>query len=256
MSEPQAPPILETRALNLWYGEKHALQDIHIAFAPHEVTALIGPSGCGKSSLIRCFNRMNDRDLLPGARISGEVLFRGADLYAPGIDAAHIRFQIGMIFQKPNLFPKSIYDNVAFGLRVNGFRGNERERVVEALKKAALWNEVQDRLHRSAMQLSGGQQQRLCIARAIAVNPHVLLMDEPCSSLDPIATEKIEELIGELVHEHTVIMVTHNMQQASRVSQRTAFLFMGELVEVGETKALFTNPTNKRTEDYITGRFG
>ena len=225
----------------------------------NKVTALIGPSGCGKSTLLRCLNRMND--LIPGVRITGSVTYRGQDIYAPQIDPVEVRRRIGMVFQKPNPFPKSIYDNVAFGAHVNGYQGNMNELVEASLRQAALWDEVKDDLKKSGLALSGGQQQRLCIARAIAVQPDVILMDEPCSALDPIATLKIEDLIRELVHDYTIVIVTHNMQQAARVSDYTAFMLMGEdgtgrLVEYGPTNEMFTNPRDKRTEDYITGRFG
>jgi phosphate transport system ATP-binding protein len=216
--------------------------------------AFIGPSGCGKSTFLRCFNRMND--LIPAARVEGEVLFQGINLYAPDVDAVEVRRRIGMVFQKPNPFPKSIYDNIAFGLRINGFRGNLDEQVEHSLRSAALWDEVKDRLQESALGLSGGQQQRLCIARALAVEPEILLMDEPASALDPIATGKIEDLIGDLKKDYTIVIVTHNMQQAARVSDYTAFLYMGELIEYGDTDRLFTNPREDRTEQYITGRFG
>ena len=224
----------------------------------HKVLALIGPSGCGKSTLLRCFNRMND--LIPGTRITGSILYDGRDLYGPNTDATEIRSRIGMVFQKPNPFPKSIYENVAFGLKVNGYRGDIAEAVELSLRKAALWDEVKDRLKQSALALSGGQQQRLCIARALAVEPDVVLMDEPCSALDPIATLAIEELIRELVTNYTIIIVTHNMQQAARVSDETAFLMVDEdragyLVELDNTQTIFTNPKNERTEAYITGRF-
>lgn len=248
-------PVLEAKNINVWYGSHaHALRDISILFQEREVTALIGPSGCGKSTLIRCFNRMND--LIPHIRVTGEVVFDGKNIYARGVDPIEVRFRIGMIFQKPNPFPKSIFDNVAAGPRFNKFCGNMADCVENALCKAALWDEVKDCLKKSALELSGGQQQRLCIARAIALEPDILLMDEPCSSLDPIATEKIEELIKELVQQHTVIIVTHNMQQAARVSQKTGFVFLGEIIEYGTTSNIFTNPRDKRTEDYITGRFG
>ncbi|MDP3947975.1 MAG: phosphate ABC transporter ATP-binding protein PstB, partial [bacterium] len=222
-------------------------------------TAIIGPSGCGKSTLIRCLNRMND--LNPSFRAEGEVLFEGENLYARGVDPVEVRRRIGMVFQKPNPFPKSIYENVAFGLRINGIRGKTGELVEQALKRAALWDEVKDKLHENALALSGGQQQRLCIARALAVEPEVLRMDEPCSALDPVATLKIEDLMRELASLYTIVIVTHNMQQAARVSDFTAFLMMdedraGELVEFGDTRVVFTNPRDRRTEDYITGRFG
>jgi phosphate transport system ATP-binding protein len=220
----------------------------------NRVVAFIGPSGCGKSTLLRCFNRMND--LIPVARVEGEVLFHGANLYDPEIDPVEVRRRIGMVFQKPNPFPKTIYENIAFGLKINGYQGNLDEQVEKSLRSAALWDEVKDRLQDSALGLSGGQQQRLCIARALAVEPEILLMDEPASALDPIATSKIEDLIGELKQDYTIVIVTHNMQQAARVSDYTAFLYIGELVEYDETDKLFTNPAEERTEQYITGRFG
>jgi phosphate transport system ATP-binding protein len=252
-----APPgeiELETRALSVSYGDRVAVRDIAIRIPDRQVVAFIGPSGCGKSTLLRCFNRMND--LIPGARVEGEALFQGRNLYGPDVDAVDVRRRIGMVFQKPNPFPKSIYDNVAFGPRVNGYRGPMNELVEQSLRQAALWDEVKDRLDQSALALSGGQQQRLCIARALAVEPEVLLMDEPASALDPIATQKIEDLIFVLKRDYTVVIVTHNMQQAARVSDYTAFLYMGELVEYGPTASLFTNPVEERTEAYITGRFG
>lgn len=242
--------------LDFHYGDFKALEDISIEFEQNRVTALIGPSGCGKSTYLRCINRMND--LIPGTSVDGKLVLDGEDIYAPGIDVVSLRRRIGMVFQKPNPFPKSIFENVAYGLRVNGVKDKEfmERKVEESLKGAALWDEVKDRLHTSALGLSGGQQQRLCIARALAVEPEVLLMDEPASALDPIATQKIEDLIHELKKEFTIIIVTHSMQQAARVSDRTAFFYMGKLVEVDDTKAMFTNPANKQTEDYITGRFG
>jgi phosphate transport system ATP-binding protein len=252
--EPTTAVELETRDLSVLYGETRAVKSISIKIPDRQVVAFIGPSGCGKSTLLRCFNRMND--LIPGARIEGEALFQGTNLYGPGVDPVDVRRRIGMVFQKPNPFPKSIHDNISFGPRINGFRGNMDELVEQSLRKAALWDEVKDRLNDSALALSGGQQQRLCIARALAVEPEVLLMDEPASALDPIATQKIEELIYELKQDYTVVIVTHNMQQAARVSDYTAFLYMGELIEYGQTDGLFTNPAEERTEAYITGRFG
>jgi phosphate transport system ATP-binding protein len=252
--QPPGEIELEARTLSVFYGESHALKSISIAVPDRKVVAFIGPSGCGKSTLLRCFNRMND--LIPGARIEGEALFQGDNLYGPGVDAVEVRRRIGMVFQKPNPFPKSIYDNVAFGPRINGYRGKMDELVQKSLKNAALWDEVKDRLDASAFELSGGQQQRLCIARALAVEPEVLLMDEPASALDPLATQKIEDLIYELKQDYTVVIVTHNMQQAARVSDYTAFLYMGELIEYGPTQQLFTNPKEAQTEAYITGRFG
>jgi phosphate transport system ATP-binding protein len=250
------PAKMSTRNLNFYYGECQALQDLTLDFYAHHVTALIGPSGCGKSTFLRCFNRMND--LIPLSRLEGDVLLDGQDIYAPTIDVVEIRRCIGMVFQKPNPFPKTIFDNVAYGLRVNGTRNKATiaERVEQSLRQAALWDEVKDRLQDSALGLSGGQQQRLCIARALAVEPEVLLMDEPASALDPIATQKIEELIRQLKEIYTIIIVTHNMQQAARVSDYTAFLYLGKLIEFNETEKIFTRPNKKQTEDYITGRFG
>ena len=253
-----APPIFEVSNLSLYYDDFRALRDIDMRVRRYAITALIGPSGCGKSTLLRCFNRMND--LIPSARIEGEILFEGSDLYHPDVDATEIRSRIGMVFQRPNPFPKSIYDNVAFGLKINGYRGDMDEAVERSIRQAALWDEVKDRLKSSALELSGGQQQRLCIARALAVEPEVILMDEPASALDPIATLAIEELVRELSERYTIVIVTHNMQQAARVSDETAFLMVGEdragyLVEHGETSRIFTTPQNERTEAYITGRF-
>jgi phosphate transport system ATP-binding protein len=251
--------IIQTRNLSVHYDTKPAVLDINLDITRHKITALIGPSGCGKSTLLRCFNRMND--LIPRAQVTGQVLFKGHDLYAPEVDPNEIRYQIGMVFQRPNPFPKSIYDNVVFGPRVNGFKGNVDELVEQSLRRAALWDEVKERLKSSAPALSGGQQQRLCIARALAVEPTVILMDEPCSALDPLATLAIEDLMRELSREYSIIIVTHNMQQAARVSDYTAFLTaderrIGELVEFDETRIIFTNPRDQRTEAYITGRFG
>ena len=250
--------VLNTTRLSVHYGSFMALKNVDMSIQANEVTALIGPSGCGKSTLLRCFNRMND--LIPGAVVEGKVLFNGKDLYGSEINPTEIRSRIGMVFQKPNPFPKSIFDNVAFGLKVNGYTGNMGEAVEWALKQAALWDEVSDRLKKSALTLSGGQQQRLCIARAIAVQPEVILMDEPASALDPIATLAIEELIRELKQQYTIIIVTHNMQQAARVADKTAFLMVDEarggyLVEYDATSKIFTNPSDSRTEAYITGRF-
>jgi phosphate transport system ATP-binding protein len=250
---------LEVKKLGLWYRNFQALRDISLAVPRNKITAIIGPSGCGKSSLLRCFNRMND--LIPGSSVKGEVLFDGRNIYAEDVDPAEVRYRIGMVFQKPNPFPKSIFDNVAFGPRVNGITDNLEDTVEHALQRAALWDEVKDRLHKSAMELSGGQQQRLCIARALAVAPEVILMDEPCSALDPVATLKVEDLMRSLAEEYTIVIVTHNMQQAARVSDMAAFMMMetdraGVLVEYGPTSQLFTNPKDKRTDDYITGRFG
>jgi phosphate transport system ATP-binding protein len=247
---------MASKSLNFYYGDFKALQDVHLDFYENKVTALIGPSGCGKSTFLRCLNRMND--LIPISRVEGEILLDGADIYASSVDVVNLRSRIGMVFQKPNPFPKSIFENVAYGLRVNGKRDHAflSHRVEETLKKAALWDEVKDRLNHSALSLSGGQQQRLCIARALAVEPEVLLMDEPASALDPIATQKIEELIHQLKMNYTIIIVTHNMQQAARVSDITAFFYMGILIETGDTDSLFTRPKLKQTEEYITGRFG
>ena len=249
-------PKLASKGLEVWYGEKRALHGIDLAIPEHRVTALIGPSGCGKSTYLRCFNRMND--LVPGARTVGAATLDGQDLYAPHVDVVDLRRRVGMVFQKSNPFPKSIYDNVAFGPRLLGMKDRHRldERVQRSLESSALWDEVKDRLHGSALGLSGGQQQRLCIARALAVEPEVLLMDEPASALDPIATARIEELIHELKERYTIVIVTHNMQQAARVSDHTAFFYMGELVEFDRTHTIFTNPTQRRTEDYVTGKFG
>jgi phosphate transport system ATP-binding protein len=245
---------LETRDLSVFYGDVEAVKRVSIEIPKHRVTAFIGPSGCGKSTLLRCFNRMND--LVPGARVDGEVNFHGANLYGEDVDPIEVRRRIGMVFQKPNPFPKSIYENVAFGPRINGFRGDMGQLVERSLRQSALWDEVKDRLTASALGLSGGQQQRLCIARALATEPEVLLMDEPTSALDPIATQKIEDLIYDLKQDYTIVIVTHNMQQAARVSDRTAFMYMGDLVEYGLTDDLFTNPKQTQTEAYITGRFG
>ncbi|MBM2826723.1 MAG: pstB [Dehalococcoidia bacterium] len=255
----QQDTVLEVAHLNFYYGQFQALRNINLAVHRYRVQALIGPSGCGKSTLLRCFNRMND--LTRGVRIEGKVTFNGENIYGEGVDPIDIRFRIGMVFQKPNPFPKSIYDNVAFGPQINGYRGPLNDLVEQALRQAALWDEVKDRLKDNALELSGGQQQRLCIARALAVEPEVLLMDEPCSALDPVATGKIEDLIRELRENYTIIIVTHNMQQASRVSDYTGFLMMaedraGELIEFDETRRIFTNPKDERTEAYITGRFG
>jgi phosphate transport system ATP-binding protein len=249
-------PIIHISQLNFWYGPKQALFNVNVAIPPHRTTALIGPSGCGKSTLLRCLNRMND--LIEGARIEGEVTMHGQNVYAPDVDVIELRKRIGMVFQKSNPFPKSIFDNVAYGLRIQGVtnKAELQERVARSLHKAALWDEVKDRLHESALQLSGGQQQRLCIARAIAVEPEIVLMDEPCSALDPTATAKIEELIQDLKQYYTIVIVTHNMQQAARCSDYAAFFYLGRLIEFDATNRMFTNPSNKQTEDYITGRFG
>jgi phosphate transport system ATP-binding protein len=250
------PVKMETRELEIRYGAKPAVRGVSLRLPARKVTALIGPSGCGKSTFLRALNRMND--LIPGASARGDVLLDGRSIHAAHLDAVELRRRVGMVFQKSNPFPKSIFENVAYGLRVGGLRdrGALAERVERSLAAAALWEEVKDRLHESAMGLSGGQQQRLCIARALAVEPEVLLMDEPASALDPIATAKIEDLIHELKARYTIAIVTHNMQQAARVSDQTAFFYMGELVEVGETEQIFTNPREGRTEDYVTGKFG
>jgi phosphate transport system ATP-binding protein len=245
--------------LQVFYGNFQAVKDINLNIERQKITALIGPSGCGKSTVLRAFNRMND--LVPVARTEGEVLFHGKNIYDPDVDAVEVRRRIGMVFQKPNPFPKSIYENIAWGAKINGFKGNMDQLVEESLRSAALWDEVKDKLKQSGYSLSGGQQQRLCIARAIAVKPDIILMDEPCSSLDPIATLRIEELMRELVQQYTIIIVTHNMQQASRVADYTAFFLVddsrtGFLVEYGESDQIFTRPKDQRTEDYITGRFG
>ena len=258
--QPSEDAVFRLRDVGLWYGNKHAISDITLDIPVNRVTALIGPSGCGKSSLLRCLNRMND--LIPSARVEGTVEYHGADIYAKSVDPVEVRRRVGMVFQKPNPFPKSIQDNVVFGAKVNGIKGDSREIAERALKQAALWDEVKNDLKMSGLELSGGQQQRLCIARALAVQPDVILMDEPCSALDPIATLKIEDLIRELVKEYTIIIVTHNMQQAARVSDYTAFLLAqehglnGTLIEYGPTNEIFTQPREQRTEDYITGRFG
>lgn len=249
-------PIIRTEKLSLWYGEKQALIDIDIEILAHKITALIGPSGCGKSTLIRCFNRMND--VIPNCRTTGKVYFKGEEIYGPQADAVEVRKKIGMVFQKPNPFPKTIYENVAYGPRVQGIREKKTlDDIVErSIRIAALWDEVKDRLNESAMSLSGGQQQRLCIARALSIEPEVILMDEPCSALDPIATAKIEDLIYELKQHYTVIIVTHNMQQAARVSDYAAYMYLGRLIEYGDTTQIFENPKEVLTENYITGRFG
>jgi phosphate transport system ATP-binding protein len=251
--------ILETKNLQIFYGSFRAVKDIDMTFEPNKITAIIGPSGCGKSTVLRAFNRMND--FIPSCRFAGEVLFHAEDIYAPEVDPVYIRQRIGMVFQKPNPFPKSIYENIAWGARVKGLRGELNDLVEDSLRQASLWDEVKDLLSKSALSLSGGQQQRLCIARALAVKPEIILMDEPCSALDPIATLKIEDLMRELSPKYTIIIVTHNMQQASRASDQTAFFTMdsdraGIMVEYGPTNQIFFNPKDKRTEDYITGRFG
>jgi phosphate transport system ATP-binding protein len=258
-----AETIVDVRDVSVWYGAFRAVRDVTIPIGRNEITALIGPSGCGKTTLLRCLNRMND--LIEGARVEGTILYHGVDLYDDRVDPVEVRRHIGMVFQKPNPFPKSVYDNVAFGPRIAGFRGNMDDVVEESLQRAALWDEVKGQLKGSAMALSGGQQQRLCIARAIATKPDVILMDEPCSALDPIATGRIEDLMRDLVSDYTIVIVTHNMQQAARVSDRTAFFSVdvsedghrtGHVVEFDRTEAIFTNPTDPRTEGYVTGRFG
>ena len=259
VDSPEAPPIIRANGLSVYYGNKKVLSDVTLDFPNNKVTAIIGPSGCGKSTLLRCFNRMND--LISSFNMTGQILFDGEDLYGPEVDSTEIRYQVGMVFQRPNPFPKSIFDNVAFGPKINGYQGKLEELVEQSLRRAALWDEVKDRLKSSALALSGGQQQRLCIARALAVQPRVILMDEPCSALDPFATLAIEELMRELSEDYSIIIVTHNMQQAARASDYTAFLMgneerIGELVEFGETRQITTNPEDERTEAYITGRFG
>ncbi len=252
-----AKPKIVARNVNVFYGEKHALKDVSVDIPERSVTSFIGPSGCGKSTFLRCINRMNDT--VPSCRVEGTILIDGKDIYDPALDPVQLRARVGMVFQKPNPFPKSIYDNVAYGPRIHGLSRSkgELDQIVEAsLRKASLWEEVKDRLADSGTGLSGGQQQRLCIARTIAINPEIILMDEPCSALDPIATARIEELMEELRHNFTIVIVTHSMQQAARVSQQTAFFHLGHVVEVGETPQIFTNPSDKRTQDYITGRFG
>jgi phosphate transport system ATP-binding protein len=256
-----APPAatrgraVRLRDLHAYYGDQHAVRGVSLEYRPNEVTAMIGPSGCGKSTLVRCINRMHEE--IPGARATGTVTLDDADVYAGDVDVVSVRRQIGMVFQKPNPFPTmSVFDNVAAGLRLSGRRGDVKDRVEASLRGAGLWEEVKDRLGKPGVGLSGGQQQRLCIARTIAVEPEVILMDEPCSALDPVATLKIEELIDELKRQYTIVIVTHNMQQAARVADRTAFMLAGELVEMTETQTIFTNPSDSRTEDYVTGKFG
>jgi phosphate transport system ATP-binding protein len=252
-----APVKIDVSRMNFYYGAHRVLEQINVKVMPNEVTALIGPSGCGKSTFIRSLNRMND--IIPGTRVEGSVLIDGQDIYAPSVDIVNLRRRVGMVFQKSNPFPKSIFDNVAYGLRINRLTRSREElagRVEASLKAAALWDEVSDRLQTSALALSGGQQQRLCIARALAVEPEILLMDEPASALDPIATQRIEDLIYQLKSRYTIVIVTHNMQQAARVSDFTAFMYLGELVEFGATETIFTTPRDKRTQAYITGRFG
>lgn len=252
-----ANPRIECRGVNVYYGQKHAIHDVSLDVGRNEVVALIGPSGCGKSTFLRCLNRMNDT--IVGCRVEGEIKLDGQDIYASDLDVVPLRAQVGMVFQKPNPFPKSIFENVAYGPRIHGLAANklELEEIVESsLRRAGLWDEVKDYLHHPGTGLSGGQQQRLCIARTIAVNPEVILMDEPCSALDPIATAKIEQLIDDLRAHYTIAIVTHSMQQAARVSQRTAYFHLGKVIEVGDTAQIFTNPRHPLTEDYITGRFG
>ncbi len=251
--------VVQLREVNVFYGSNHAVKDVTVDVPRNRITAFIGPSGCGKSTVLRCINRMND--LIPTARVEGSIEYFGQEILAPKVDPVEVRRRIGMVFQKPNPFPKSIYDNVAWGAKINGFKGNMKEHVERCLRQAALWDEVKDKLKDSGMALSGGQQQRLCIARALAINPDVILLDEPASALDPISTLKIEELLRELEQQYTIIIVTHNMQQAARVSDKTVFYSLNEqrqgiLVESGPTQKIFTNPDDQRTEDYITGRFG
>jgi phosphate transport system ATP-binding protein len=258
-SDSDMESVFEVRGFSAYYSDFRAIRDIDLDVPKNRITAFIGPSGCGKSTLLRCFNRMND--LVPGAHIKGKINYHGVDLYDPRVDAVEVRRRIGMVFQKPNPFPKSIYDNVAFGPKIAGYKGNMDELVESSLRRAAIWDEVKDKLKQPGTALSGGQQQRLCIARAIAVQPDVILMDEPCSALDPVATLKIEELMFELRSEYTILIVTHNMQQAARASDETVFLTMGDdragyLVEKGPTSEIFTNPKNQLTEDYVSGRFG
>jgi phosphate transport system ATP-binding protein len=256
-TEPDRPPAVDVTSLAFYYGAKRALDGISIQIPDHLVTAFIGPSGCGKSTFLRTLNRMNE--VIAGTRVEGRVLIGGEDIYGDTVDVVKLRRRVGMVFQKSNPFPKSIFDNIAYGIRLNGLsksRGDLQEQVERSLRSAALWDEVKDRLHDPALAMSGGQQQRLCIARALAVKPEILLMDEPASALDPIATQRIEELIYELKKQYTIIIVTHNMQQAARVSDVTAFFWLGRLIEVNRTDALFTQPQNKLTEDYVTGRFG
>ena len=254
---PPRPPIIDVTDLNFYYGAKRALESITLGIRPNVVTAFIGPSGCGKSTFLRTLNRMND--IIPGTRVEGRILIDGDDIYGAASDVVRLRRRVGMVFQKSNPFPKSIFENVAYGLRINGLardRSALHGRVEDSLKAAAIWDEVKDRLHESALALSGGQQQRLCIARALAIQPDILLMDEPASALDPIATQRIEELVYQLKAKYTIVIVTHNMQQAARVSDHTAFFWLGRLVEYAPTDQIFTNPAEKLTEDYVTGRFG
>ncbi len=255
--QPDAAPRMDCRNIKVFYGAAQAIHDVSMTFPDRAVTALIGPSGCGKSTFLRCLNRMNDT--IEGCRVEGQILMDGEDINDPDVDPVLLRSRVGMVFQKPNPFPKSIYDNIAYGPRIHGIANGKADLdgiVEKSLRRAGLWDEVKDRLNAPGTSLSGGQQQRLCIARAIAVKPEVILMDEPCSALDPIATARIEELIDELRNRYCIVIVTHSMQQAARVSQRTAFFHLGNLVELGDTNQIFTNPRDKRTEDYITGRFG
>jgi len=250
---------IETQDLDIFYNDFRAVKNVNLKIEPKKITSIIGPSGCGKSTVLRSFNRMND--FIPGAHVTGGVFFQGQNIYDPHIDPVQVRQHIGMVFQKPNPFPKSIYDNIAWGAKINGYKGSQSDLVEECLIKSALWDEVKDQLQKPALSLSGGQQQRLCIARALAVKPEIILMDEPCSALDPIATLKIEDLMRELANQYTIIIVTHNMQQAGRASDFTAYFTMdsdraGTMMEYGVTSQVFTNPTNKSTEDYISGRFG
>ena len=253
-STKKSQPVLDVIDLTIRYGEKPAVHKVSLSIPQHRITAIIGPSGCGKSTLLRAFNRMND--FIPNVNMEGQILYMGSDIYAREVDPVEVRRRIGMVFQKPNPFPKSIFQNVAWGPSINGFSDNLEARVEQSLRRAALWEEVSDRLHESALVLSGGQQQRLCIARALAMEPDVILMDEPCSALDPVSTARIEDLMFELKEQYTIVIVTHNMQQAARVSKLTAFLENGNLVEFGDTDQLFTRPQHRRTEDYVTGRFG
>jgi phosphate transport system ATP-binding protein len=264
LEEAEQDVVFDVRDLSVYYGDFRAVRDVTLPIYRNQITALIGPSGCGKTTFIRCLNRMND--LIESARVEGSLLYHGVDLYDPGVDPVEVRRRIGMVFQKPNPFPKSIYENIAFGPKIAGFKGDMDELVEESLRRAALWDEVKDKLKESGLALSGGQQQRLCIARAIATRPDVILMDEPCSALDPIATQRIEDLMQELLSDYTIVIVTHNMQQAARVSDRTAFFTVevlgdaghrtGTIVEYDQTETIFTNPRDPRTEDYVTGRFG
>jgi len=257
--QPVSEPIVRVKDLNVYYGGFHAVGNVSFDVPKNQITALIGPSGCGKSTVLRCINRMND--LVPTARIEGQIEYHGVDINAPSVDPVEVRRRIGMVFQKPNPFPKSIADNIIWGAKINGFKGNSSELVEKCLLQAALWDEVKDKLNESGLALSGGQQQRLCIARTLAINPDIILMDEPCSALDPISTLRIEDLMRDLARHYTIVIVTHNMQQAARASDQTCFFSLGEnrmgiLVEAAPTKQLFTNPSDSRTEDYITGRFG